>query len=68
MVLPRDDAWIRADVDVANRWSAVRRNPFRVHAHRTADVLEVAVAGGLVPVATLRGHFWQTLILERPAN
>ncbi len=65
MVLPRDDAWIRAGVDVSNRWSAFRRNPFRVHVHRTADVLAVATAGGLVPVTGHRGRFWQTLILER---
>lgn len=65
LVLPRDDAWIRAGVDVSNRWSALRRNPFRVHIHRTADVLDVAKAGGLVPVASHRGRFWQTMILER---
>lgn len=65
MVLPRDDAWIRAGVDVSNRWSAFRGNPFRVHAHRTADVLAVAMAGGLVPLASHRGRFWQTMILER---
>ena len=65
MVLPRDDAWIRAGVDLSNRLSALRRNSFRFHAHRTADVLAVAAAGGLVPVASHRGRFWQTMILER---
>ena len=68
MVLPRDDAWVRAGVRVANGWSALRRNPFRVHVHRTADVLRVASAGGLVPVERHRGGFWETLILERPAT
>ena len=67
MVLPRDDAWIRAGVDVSNRWGALRHNPFRIHAHRTADVLAVATATGLVPIASHRGRFWQTLILARPA-
>jgi SAM-dependent methyltransferase len=66
MVLPRDDAWIRAGVDVGNRWSGMRGNPFRVYVHGTADVLASAGAGGLVPVATHRGRVWQTLILERP--
>jgi magnesium-protoporphyrin O-methyltransferase len=65
MVLPRDDAWIRAGVGIANGWNAIRRNPFRLHAHRMADVLAAATADGLVPVATHRGIFWQMLILER---
>jgi magnesium-protoporphyrin O-methyltransferase len=57
LVLPRDDAWIRAGVDISNRWSALRGNPFRVHVHRTTDVLEVALAGGLVPFRSHRGRF-----------
>jgi len=65
MVLPRDDAWIRAGVNVSNRWSALRRDRFRVHVHRTADVLAVAIAGGLVLVDTQKGRFWQTMIMER---
>jgi SAM-dependent methyltransferase len=68
MVLPRDDAWIRAGVDVSNRWSGLRGDPFRVYIHRTADVLEVAIAGGLVPVAAHRGRVWQTMILERASG
>jgi len=68
LVLPRDDAWVRFGVDVSNRWSALRGNPFRVHVHRTAAVLKVAKAGGLVPVASHRGRFWQTLILERVSD
>lgn len=68
MVLPRDDAWLRAGVGISNGWTALRGNPFRVHLHRTADVLRIATAGGLVPVANHRGRFWQTLILERSAG
>jgi SAM-dependent methyltransferase len=68
MVLPRDDAWIRAGVNVSNRWSALRGNPFRVYVHRTADVQAIAAAGGLVPVAAHRGRVWQTLILERASG
>ena len=67
MVLPRDDAWLRAGVGLSNRWSALRHNPFRVYAHRTADVLRIAARGGLVPAESHRGLFWQTLILERAA-
>ncbi len=65
MVLPRDDAWIRAGVSVSNRWSAFRHDPFRVHVHRTDAVLEVATSAGLRSLASHRGRFWQTLILER---
>jgi magnesium-protoporphyrin O-methyltransferase len=68
LVLPRDDAWIRAGVAASNRWSSLRRNPFRVHVHRTAGVLGVARASGLVPVADHRGAFWQTVILERATS
>ena len=67
MVLPRDDAPIRAMVDLGNRWSAVRGNPFRVHVHRAAAVLGVATAAGLVPASVHRGIIWQTMVLERPA-
>ena len=68
MVLPRDDAWVRAGVTVSNGWSALWRDPFRVHVHRTARVLQVAAAGGLTLAASHRGYFWQTLILERTAG
>ena len=68
LVFPRDDAWIRAGVNVSNRWSALRRDPFRVHVHRTADVLATAAAGGLVPVTAHKGRFWQMLILERASG
>jgi magnesium-protoporphyrin O-methyltransferase len=68
MVLPRDDAWIRFGVGVSNGWSALWRDPFRVHVHRTEGVLGVAAAGGLSLAARHRGRFWQTLILERVAG
>ena len=67
MVLPRDDAWIRAGVGLSNAWSTLVRDPFRVHVHRTADVLAVATAHGLTPTARHRGTFWQTLVLDRTA-
>lgn len=65
IVIPRDDAWIRAGVALSNAWSAIRRDAFRVHVHRTAQVLETARANGLVLVEHHRGWFWQTLVLER---
>ena len=68
LVLPRDARWIRAAVALANGWSALTRNPFRVHVHRTDAVLAVAGAAGLRLASTHRGLFWQTLVLERGAG
>jgi len=65
MVLPRDDAWVRALVAVPNAWNRLRRDPFRIHAHRTADVTRVATASGLVERSSHRGLFWQSLVFER---
>jgi SAM-dependent methyltransferase len=65
MVLPRDARWIRGAVALSNGWSALTRNPFRVHVHRTDAVLAVAREAGLSVASTHRGLFWQTLVLER---
>jgi SAM-dependent methyltransferase len=65
LVLPRDARWVRAAVALANAWSALTRNPFRVHIHRTDAVLSVARTAGLRLASTHRGLFWQTLVLER---
>jgi SAM-dependent methyltransferase len=67
IVVPRDDAWIRLGVALSNAWSAIRRDPFRVHVHRTEAVVGAATAAGLTLVARHRGWFWQTLVLERRA-
>ena len=66
VVLPRDDAWIRIGVALSNAWAAVRRDPFRVHVHRTRTVIDTATAAGLRPLSRHRGLFWQTIVLERP--
>ncbi len=65
MVLPRDGALVRIAIALENRWGAFRGDPFRVYAHRTDAVLGVARAAGLDVVASHRGWFWQTLLLER---
>ena len=65
MILPRDDVWVRAMVGMANGWNRLRRDPFRLHAHRTADVARVAEAAGLVPRSVHRGVFWQAMVFER---
>ena len=65
LVLPRDDVWVRAMVAMANGWDRLRRDPFRIYAHRTADVIRVATAAGLVLRSGHRGLFWQSLVFER---
>ena len=65
MVLPRDDVWVQALVAMANGWNRLRRDPFRIHAYRTADVARVATAAGLVQRSGHRGVFWQSLVFER---
>src|SRR5262245_38704720 len=65
IVIPRDRAWIRAGAALGNRWSALTGNAFRIHVHRTDEVLAVAAAAGLAIVSEHRGGFWQTLVLER---
>jgi magnesium-protoporphyrin O-methyltransferase len=65
MVLPRDTAWIRLLVAISNRWSAFRKDPFRVYVHPTEDVVSVAAGAGLALTTAHRGVFWQTLVLER---
>jgi magnesium-protoporphyrin O-methyltransferase len=66
LVLPRDDLWVRSMVGMANGWNRVRRDPFRLHAHRISAVRGVATAAGLVERSSRRGVFWQTLVFERP--
>jgi magnesium-protoporphyrin O-methyltransferase len=66
LVLPRDDAWVRAMLATANGWNRLTRDPFRLHAHRTAAVEGVATAAGLVRRSQHKGMFWQTLVFERP--
>jgi SAM-dependent methyltransferase len=65
MILPRDDAWVRALLALGNGWNALRGDPFRLHAHRTTDVTRVATAAGLVERSAHRGVFWQSLVFER---
>ena len=65
IVMPKDQRWIRAGAVLSNRWSGFRGDPFRFHVHRTDAVLGVARSAGLEVVASHRGWFWQTLVLER---
>jgi SAM-dependent methyltransferase len=65
LVLPKDAGWIRTGARLSNRWSRLRGDPFRFHAHPTAAVLEAARAAGLELSSEHRGWFWQTLVFVR---
>ena len=67
LVMPKDSAWIRVLIGLSNRWSAFRGDPFRVHAHRTDAVVDIARSAGLTLTTVHRGLFWQTLVLDRPS-
>ena len=62
---PAATTWVRAMVAIANGWNRLRRDPFRIHAHCTADVARVATASGLVQTSGHRGLFWQSMVFER---
>lgn len=66
LVLPRDDAWIRAFIALENRVAGLGRRPLLTYVHRTAAITEVAASAGLVPASAHRGRIWQTLVYERP--
>jgi SAM-dependent methyltransferase len=65
LVLPRDDAWVRAGATVWNGWNALVRDPFRFYVNRTSDVIEAVHANGLAEVSSTRARFWQVLVFER---
>jgi SAM-dependent methyltransferase len=66
LVLPRDEAWMRALVAVEHRLVAFQRRPLLTYVHRTRAVTDVAAAAGLVPLSEHRGRIWQTLVYTRP--
>jgi magnesium-protoporphyrin O-methyltransferase len=66
IVIPRDRWWVRAGLGLENVVARIRRDRFRVYAHRTAAVIEAATAAGLVVSTHQRGFVWQTLVFERP--
>jgi len=67
IVVPRDSARVRLAVSLANAWQRIRRQSFRMHAHRTRQIEEIALAAGLRPAYRHRGWFWETLVFERSA-
>ena len=66
LVLPRDDAWIRACIAASNLVARLGARPLPTYVHRTHAITEVAERAGLVPAGAYRGRIWQTLVYARP--
>ena len=66
LVLPRDDAWIRACIAASNLVARLGARPLPTYVHRTHAITEVAERAGLVPAGAHRGRIWQTLVYARP--
>ena len=66
LVLPRDDAWIRACIAASNLVARLGARPLPTYVHRTHAITEVAERAGLVPSGAYRGRIWQTLVYARP--
>ena len=66
LVLPRDDAWIRAAIAASNLLGRLGRRPLPTYVHRTRAITEVAARAGLAPAGAHRGRIWQTLVYARP--
>jgi len=66
IVVPRDDAWMRACFGLMNRFRGLGRRPLLAYVHRERDITAVAAAAGLVPASTHKGVLWHTLVYARP--
>ncbi|HEY3336377.1 MAG TPA: class I SAM-dependent methyltransferase [Candidatus Limnocylindrales bacterium] len=66
LVVPRDDAWVRACAALGNRLEALGSRPLPTYVHRTHAITRVARASGLVPTGAHSGLLWQTLVYVRP--
>ncbi|HEU0244645.1 MAG TPA: class I SAM-dependent methyltransferase [Candidatus Limnocylindrales bacterium] len=65
LVVPRDDAWIRAFIALENRVASLGKRPLLTYVHRTHAITEVVAAAGLVPASGHKGRIWQTLVYAR---
>ena len=66
IVVPRDDAWMRACFGLMNRFRGLGRRPLLAYVHRERDITAVAAAAGLMPASTHKGVLWHTLVYARP--
>lgn len=67
VVYPRDTWWFRLGRQVFNFVQRVRRDPFRMYAHRTAAVDAVVRASGLAPRYHRETLVWQVVVYARAA-
>jgi 2-polyprenyl-3-methyl-5-hydroxy-6-metoxy-1,4-benzoquinol methylase len=68
LVYPRDTYLGRIGLAVINAWYRLSRSPFRVYAHRTADVDAIVAAQGLVKRLNRTTLIWQLAVFERPTQ
>lgn len=66
LVFPVDRWWIRLGIRFANTYLRLRRNPFRIFAHRTASVDAIIRQNGLEPQLHHKDIFWQVMVYTRP--
>ena len=67
LVYPRDSWLGRVGTAVLNVQLRLSRSPFRVYAHRTADVEAILAGHGLVKRVSRTTLVWQLAVYERPA-
>jgi hypothetical protein len=67
LVYPRDSWLGRAGTALLNLELWLSRSPFRVYAHRTADVEAILAAHGLVKRLGRTTLVWQMAVYERPS-
>jgi len=67
VVYPRDAWWTRLWVWMINFMRMLRRDDFRIFAHRTSTVESVLGAGGLQRIFRRRWGIWQVAVFARQA-
>jgi hypothetical protein len=65
LVYPRDAAWVRWAVRIGNLFQRVRGSPFRIFAHRTADVEGILGQRGFQRRFSHLAGFWQVAVYAR---
>jgi hypothetical protein len=67
LVYPRDAAWVRWGVKLGNLFQRLQRSPFRIFAHRTAEVEAILQPRGWQRRFSRTTGFWQIAVYVRPA-